>query len=64
MQGLNEIEISCPYCGERSIVLVDGSVDEQCYIEDCQVCCRPIVFTTRANRGEQPQLEVRREDDG
>lgn len=36
--------IHCPYCGERLEVLIDPSVVEQDYIEDCQVCCRPINF--------------------
>jgi len=39
-----EKEISCPYCGEYITVLIDGSVPQQEYIEDCQVCCRPIIF--------------------
>ena len=36
--------ISCPYCGEPIEVLVDTSVDYQEYIEDCSVCCRPIML--------------------
>jgi hypothetical protein len=42
MAMLQEIPISCPYCGEVITILVDESVDEQQYIEDCQVCCRPM----------------------
>ena len=26
-------------------ILVDGSLPEQEYVEDCQVCCRPIVLS-------------------
>lgn len=36
--------VECPYCGETIEVLIDCSVPEQNYIEDCQVCCRPINF--------------------
>ena len=36
--------ISCPYCGENIDILVDGSLPEQEYVEDFQVCCRPIVL--------------------
>jgi hypothetical protein len=41
------INVQCPYCGEPFETLVDTSgVDASggstCYIEDCQVCCRPI----------------------
>jgi len=44
---LFEETVSCPYCGEAINVLIDGSVEQQEYIEDCQVCCRPIVFKVR-----------------
>ena len=36
--------IACPYCGEPIEVLVDPSVEDQEYIEDCSVCCRPIIL--------------------
>lgn len=42
---LQDRSIRCPYCGESIDVLIDGSVAEQDYIEDCQVCCRPINFS-------------------
>ena len=32
----------CPHCGESISVLLDLSVLSQEYIEDCEVCCRPI----------------------
>lgn len=63
MELLTEAEISCPYCGETSSVLIDSSVEDQHYIEDCQVCCRPIVFVIHAVPDEPPRLETRREDD-
>jgi len=44
MPELTEQPISCPYCGEAISVLVDDSLPEQSYVEDCQVCCRPIVL--------------------
>ncbi len=40
--GLIEASVSCPYCGETIEVLVDPQ--DTRYIEDCQVCCRPINF--------------------
>ena len=43
MPELSEQPISCPYCGEIITILVDDSLPEQEYVEDCQVCCRPIV---------------------
>jgi hypothetical protein len=44
MNQLTEKTISCPYCGESLDVLLDPSDSEQHYIEDCQVCCKPINF--------------------
>lgn len=35
----------CAYCGQRSFSPVDISGGmAQRYVEDCQVCCRPLVF--------------------
>jgi hypothetical protein len=34
--------VACPYCGESIDLVIDDSVDEQRYVEDCSVCCRPI----------------------
>ena len=39
---LIEHSISCPFCAETISVLLDPSGGDQSYIEDCQVCCRPI----------------------
>ena len=39
----DEAAIRCPYCGEAITLVVDASAGSQRYIEDCQVCCRPIV---------------------
>jgi transcription elongation factor Elf1 len=37
-----EHEFNCPYCGEEISMLLDLSVGRQTYIEDCEVCCKPI----------------------
>lgn len=42
MEALIEKTLHCPYCGEVIEVVIDCSVEQQDYIEDCQVCCRPI----------------------
>jgi transcription elongation factor Elf1 len=41
---IDEIEknFTCPYCGENISMLLDLSEAQQHYIEDCEVCCRPI----------------------
>ncbi len=45
MNALEARSVACPYCGEHIEVLIDCSVPDQDYIEDCQVCCRPIDFS-------------------
>ncbi|MFK3719074.1 CPXCG motif-containing cysteine-rich protein [Pseudomonas fulva] len=52
----------CPYCGERVETYVDLSGGDQVYTEDCQVCCRPIVFVLQVHDDEW-MLDIRREDD-
>lgn len=32
----------CPYCWQQISMILDLSIDGQTYIEDCEVCCRPI----------------------
>jgi hypothetical protein len=36
------VAASCPYCGERFEARVEVSAGAQEYVEDCQVCCRPM----------------------
>jgi hypothetical protein len=45
------VAVQCPYCGERLETRVDLTSDEPSYIEDCQVCCRPIEFTAERDEG-------------
>lgn len=34
--------VVCPYCGESNEIGIDaGGGNQQDYVEDCQVCCRP-----------------------
>ena len=39
------VPVQCPYCGERLETRVDLTATDPTYIEDCEVCCRPIEFT-------------------
>lgn len=49
-------EFICAFCGEPNSTLVDLSIrQQQTYIEDCQVCCRPNVLYIRI---DEDTLEV------
>lgn len=54
-----EVRVRCPYCWENFTLLVDGSVDDQEYIEDCEVCCRPIEFSIAIDDDDQARVEAR-----
>lgn len=41
----------CPFCGETISILLDLSVPSQSYVEDCEVCCRPIDIGYRVIEG-------------
>jgi Cysteine-rich CPXCG len=57
------VAVRCPYCGERLETRVDLSAQEPAYVEDCEVCCRPIEFhIERDAGGALAALEVRRLD--
>ncbi|TRZ43217.1 CPXCG motif-containing cysteine-rich protein [Robertkochia solimangrovi] len=40
----------CPYCWEHISMLLDPS-ESQSYVEDCEVCCNPIVVKAEFSEG-------------
>ncbi len=42
-----EYFFTCPYCWEEISILIDPDQDDSVYIEDCEVCCRPIELNIR-----------------
>ncbi len=53
---------ACPYCGE--LLFFEPEPDDAAveYVEDCHVCCRPIVVTViYSARGSR--VELRRENE-
>ncbi|MBF0188026.1 MAG: CPXCG motif-containing cysteine-rich protein [Magnetococcales bacterium] len=61
---LEPVLIYCPYCGEAIVTQADCSAGNQEYIEDCQVCCRPIIMTLEVDEdGRLIALDTRREDE-
>lgn len=61
MYGLESVNIQCPYCWETFEAISDCSVESQEYVEDCEVCCRPIVMKVEVNNEGLPEIEVSRE---
>ena len=60
---LDEAKIDCPYCGEKIEVLLNHEDIDQEYIEDCQVCCKPIVFSLARDTDGDLGVFTRAEND-
>jgi hypothetical protein len=63
MARLIEQSIGCPHCGESIGILIDDSLPEQQYVEDCQICCRPIVLDITADEEGDVTVRARAEND-
>jgi predicted RNA-binding Zn-ribbon protein involved in translation (DUF1610 family) len=45
MRAQEKVRYVCPACGEDNLVIADLSAGrEQEFVEDCTVCCRPILL--------------------
>jgi hypothetical protein len=62
VNALQFVTLDCPYCGEAIEIAVDCSVASQQLIEDCSVCCRPIVLSVTVRQGIA-RLDAKRDDD-
>ncbi len=62
MEWLSEQSESCPYCGEPISIVIDCSVPEQSYVEDCQVCCQPMLVDVSIDTTETIRINLRQEN--
>ncbi len=63
MSLLQTVAIDCPYCGENIELVVDCSLPEQQYIEDCFVCCQPINLTIDSGNSDDIQVTARTDNE-
>lgn len=63
MDPVQEMAIDCPYCGEPVTILVDGTVPDQEYIEDCEVCCRPMSLRVSVSADGSFRVDARDENE-
>jgi len=52
MELIVEASVTCPHCGESFPLLIDTSERRQSLVEDCSVCCRPILLSVHCRPGE------------
>ena len=58
-----EWDAHCPYCGEPLTLLLDPMEANVDYVEDCQVCCRPMVVSVLVDGDGDLAAQVRAEDE-
>jgi hypothetical protein len=59
---LSEASYRCDSCGEEIVVEIDPTAgEEQEYVEDCPVCCRPHVLHVRIGPQGEVDLDARPE---
>lgn len=58
---MNPIELhetQCPWCGSPLVLGIDCSAGDQRYVEDCSLCCQPIMVSVSLGAAEEPSLSV------
>ena len=56
--------VACPYCGEEVAMVINSTIASQDFVEDCQVCCRPIQFQVSVDQeGEIFDFRAKREEE-
>jgi hypothetical protein len=61
---MHDVLVECPYCGERYETTVDTSEGNAEFIQDCEVCCRPIEFVIEVDaQGNLVNVTTLSEDD-
>lgn len=61
--NIEEKESYCPYCGESISFLIDSSLENQEYVEDCQVCCSPIFISVEIDYDDNIFVNTRKENE-
>jgi hypothetical protein len=60
---LSGVMVTCPYCWESIEVEVDASALPATYVEDCSVCCRPILLRASMDAGGEVLVDATQEND-
>jgi len=63
MTFIDTYRTNCPHCGESIELVIDASVEAQDYVEDCEVCCRPIVVCVQSSTDGRTNVSVERENE-
>jgi hypothetical protein len=56
-------EVACPYCGEPTQVHASTLETAEDFVEDCSVCCRPMLIHIRWDERGRAIAAAERESD-
>jgi hypothetical protein len=62
MHAVQTILLECPHCWEQVELVVDCLVAEQEFVEDCSVCCSPMVVMVSVGDDDELHAETRMEN--
>lgn len=62
MDSLQSATLQCPYCWEQIEILIDCSDMDQEYVEDCSVCCSPVVISVTVSDEDTVRVTGRMEN--
>jgi transcription elongation factor Elf1 len=52
--------VTCPFCGEPTEIAVDDEPGRHSFIQDCDVCCRPIQVRARVTADGEITVDAER----
>jgi hypothetical protein len=61
LTDLFEHPFTCPACWAAISMLLDLSETPQTFVEDCEVCCRPLVISLSTKAGELVEFHAQLE---
>lgn len=62
MEALQTVLLQCPNCWEKVQIVVDYEDAEQEVVEDCSVCCSPMIIAITAGDDDELHATARVEN--
>ena len=53
-----EAFFDCPHCWENQLKMIDPSISNQTFIEDCETCCNPLEFNIQVQENIVHSFDV------
>lgn len=59
----DDIDVSCPYCGEKNVLKIELTINRSDeFISDCEVCCRAFTVNVFANSDGDLNVDVKNDE--